>query len=111
MAKEILRRIWCDKCLPDTQTEAEEISITIDGDARMVDLCKQHRVELVEPLHDLIVEHGQPIARKTKKTAHAPAPAVRGVSGSFVCPTCSKEFDTAQGAGAHRSRAHGYRAA
>lgn len=132
MAKEIIS--WCDvDMLDDVKVPGRTVRVQIGlAQPVEVDLCEQHEKQLVEPLRELIEQHGQPTAavddltcpmcskRYTKKESlakhirakHTEAAVEEPVATHVQrkqCPDCDASFDTPQGLGAHRSRAHGYR--
>lgn len=52
----------CDVCQAhDHSATGEPVEITLAGSARVIDLCEGHRVEMIDPLLDLLTEHGRPL--------------------------------------------------
>lgn len=64
MATEIVS--WCDVCLlDDERVHAAPLRVALDGKApRALDLCDEHRKTYVEPLRELLSEHGTAVDDK-----------------------------------------------
>lgn len=60
MAKIIRTYLLCDVCLSaGEEVEGSPISEHLPGLPKDGELCKQHRVEIVEPLLTFLAEHGR----------------------------------------------------
>lgn len=139
MAKQIVA--WCDVHLAqDEQVPASPVQVAIDqGLPVEVDLCDPCRKELVDPLAELLTEHGQPVKkgaqapsgesvcgecgksyrqpaslRRHMREVHEAPPVPDGrsnvVPDGYPCPDCERTFDRPQALGRHRAHQHGYKA-
>lgn len=131
MAQEVRIVTWCDneKKHKGADVPGEPLPpIALGRDKpRDLDLCAECRVDLFEPLRDLLENEGRATdtgRRKQRKRATPPTPASppieppsstgrpkyeQDAEGNYLCPECGDAKPTPQGIGAHRARAHGYR--
>lgn len=92
MAKIIRTYLLCDACLrAGEEVEGAPISEDLPGLPKDGELCKQHRVEILEPLLTFLAEHG----RKPE-------------GPTFICTHkgCSRSFDSKAARGQHIRQAH-----
>lgn len=123
MARELITRMWCDRCLGygETHEEATKVGITITIEqpgskplTRVLDLCDTHYKEYVDPLADLMVEEG---AKPGFVPTGPPKVRMRGTSsnkedGPFRClvPGCASGPLVNRGSfNAHVRQQHGLR--
>lgn len=106
MTKRIVTYIDCDRLnihLDGPETGFEVLLLNSSGKPVNVDLCEpcEKGITLVEA-RELADAVGQPIPPKARKSRAKATPM-------HTCtePGCGAEFDTAQGLGLHRNRAHG----
>lgn len=102
MAKEIVA--WCDVHLArdNAQVPASSVRVAIDdGQPLELDLCEPCEKELVQPLHQLLMEHGQPVVQQP------PARSARA-DKQYVCtvPGCGKAYVRPDGLRQHVAKQH-----
>lgn len=52
----------CDACQDnDVETVGEPVEVTMDGKARIIDLCLDHQAEIVAPLREALAALGRPL--------------------------------------------------
>jgi len=132
MAQEIVR--LCDVCLADdVRANAQPLTVQLGGPARLLDLCDEHREQLIKPLAELLAEYGQPVpGQPTKRpyrrstmpsptaetAARADQPAASAaLPGELaqtdekeVCPFCQSGYRSAEALRKHLDNHHNTRA-
>lgn len=96
MAQEIRTLLWCDACMQQgVNTEATTMEPIAMGKSGylVLDLCKEHQEELVEPLRGLLLGEGRSLPEGVTPHGH-------------LCTDCGKTLNSAQGLKLHRSRMH-----
>lgn len=104
MPKEVIITSWCDPCFAeDVKTESTyEEPVTLGSmKARTVLMCERHYKELVEPLRELLLAHGQ-IVEHTKRQSSSQSEA----AGEFTCPDCGHVAPTRAALGSHGRSKH-----
>jgi uncharacterized C2H2 Zn-finger protein len=99
MATEMIRRVWCDRCLVETDKRVEaqrSETITLGDVKRSLDLCDPCAVILLDPLVDLLKRAGNPIA-----------PTVKLTSRAGKCPECGQSFTARKSLIGHLRSQHG----
>lgn len=92
MAREIQTFTWCDVCLENEErTDAIEVSVQMDAlKPRVIAMCEPHRKQFIDPLRDLLIEHGQ-TTNSPSSTSASPVPGGGGGQfGLFECGMCDK---------------------
>lgn len=103
MAKELITRIWCDKCaLNDVHSEARAFTVNLGAKTHEVDLCETCEKELIEPLRALIEEQGQPVTKGSGKSAGTGSAKAK----ANVCAECGKAYATRKGLRNHMRDIH-----
>lgn len=125
MATEIVR--LCDPHLIDhgTRTPGEAYTIDLGDGPRVVDMCEEHRDELLKPLADALYLYGVkpvgvPAAKQRNRSQPATATAVtRGepgrqggrraiTDGLHACPFCTFTVNAQSAIYRHMDRHHGF---
>lgn len=114
MAQEIRRFTWCDLCAAEDDNMAEpgeSFAVTVNGFARVIDLCERHRKTLVDPLREVVAEHGYKEGDVTAQTTRA-VPANRtgrkAASLDHPCLWCPQKFGGPGSLALHMHRDHGF---
>lgn len=95
----------CDRHDPHERVEGEPFTITVNGEVIEIDLCADD----AKPLQDLLTElreYGR-TGKELAKRARTGEPRIVDAEGQLACPDCGAKFNSPQGLGMHRSRAHG----
>lgn len=112
MATEIIVFRWCDVHLAESEGvekvpgEAYVVTIggaDIDGKPREIDLCEQHRLDLMKPLLDVLVTHGG----KPEALPHATGPKRPKPEQTHACTLCASRSATAGTLRNHYITEHG----
>lgn len=114
MSREVQVFTWCDVCV--APTPGQTVTVALDYQAPLeVDLCADHREELVEPLMSLLAEHGSK-PQNGPATPVRPNAAIKGQrrglppthERSMVCLWCGAGFASASGLARHTHLVHGF---
>lgn len=115
MARRVIVETLCDPCLKaGSEVEAEELPpLNVVGNKpRIMALCPDHRVQVYDPLVEMVKEFGQIVDIEPKAEPASGTKRKAQAAGSYDCPECAaagepRSFSAPQGLGAHRYRAHG----
>jgi hypothetical protein len=126
--REVIIALWCDVHMLAEEKVASTSTnvITIDGSApRQLDLCDEHRQQLLGDLAEYLVKYGtRPEVKKrsytkSAKKGTAPEPEsafesasvgeipVKRVPRQLVCPECKATLRSGGGAASHIKKNHG----
>jgi hypothetical protein len=100
----------CDLCHEQGEdASGETVTLALDKTGPLsIDLCKDHRVELVDPLRRLLNQHGTPPAAASQGDAKGSTmPSDSTVRAP--CPLCPVERVGAQGIALHLESSHGFK--
>lgn len=103
MARELLVRTWCDVCMSDdVRAAAERVTVALDSlgmRATSVDLCDDHRKQLVDPLVAALTEHGaspeDERPRQPRQQLRRSRAAVEADPSAVTCPLDGHKAPTA----------------
>lgn len=106
MAKQLITRIWCDNSAAHAEEEAPEGEshvLKVDGMEAELDLCESCAKTLLDPLHELLRQAGQPLAPSPMKKPQEAAqePSVK----PWLCE-CGKRYKSRSSLHSHRRTAH-----
>ena len=110
MAREVQIITWCDYCLTeDKHNPADEyVGLNSAGVRVLVDLCEEHAQEFIQPVQELLDNHGRTEKKTRSHTkAQTPRPDRKVTPALGPCSECGREFHSAQSLGMHRWRKHG----
>jgi hypothetical protein len=116
MATELIRQVWCDRCLTD---DDKKVSATVSERVAIgqqiveTDLCDRCAEDLLTPARELLRlgrapsphDNAQPSPRSRQQQAQSPASSHHGED--YDCPRCSADFKTRQTFRKHLLQEHG----
>lgn len=110
--RELRVTAWCDACIVRGEhTEVDEtdtVVVSFNGRPPLsLDLCKDDRVAMVEPLVDLLNERGVKLDQQQQKVMPGQHLDNNGSKTMWLCPVCREERSGRTGILKHMVSMHG----
>jgi predicted RNA-binding Zn-ribbon protein involved in translation (DUF1610 family) len=91
--KDVIVHYWCDVCYAEDESRNEidpatgMVTVSLGLPPRTLDLCETHRKHFIDPLAELLAEHGR--IAELSAPAQARVTQVRKIDATdWTCPVC-----------------------